>query len=89
MESEKILDEYTQNLYQIRQHYRKLHYVNLQPISADDYYDSLLDRDEYKPPKDRTQKEATIDAGITISLRIKSFINKDAKKELYEKSQSY
>lgn len=65
----------------------RLHYIDLQAHTSDEYYDSLKDWREMKPFKAPKKKYANQDAGISFWLRVKAFFNGDAKSELEMKKK--
>ncbi len=89
MDPDEILEEYMKEVRQIRRYYMKLHYVDLNIYTADQYYDSLLDDSYFQPPKDTTVERANEQAGLSpISagmLKFKSWFSEEAKAELSEK----
>lgn len=65
----------------------RLHYINLQAHTSDEYYDSLKDWREMEPFKEPKKKYSNQDAGISFWLRVKAFFNGDAKSELETKKK--
>lgn len=66
---------------------RRLHFINLQPCTPEEYYNSLKDWSEMEPFKEPKKKYINKDAGISFGLRIKAFFSVAAKAELDEKKK--
>ena len=66
---------------------RRLHFINLQPCTAEDYYNSLKDWSEIEPFKKPKKKYVNKEAGIFWGLRIKAFFSVAVKVELDEKKK--
>lgn len=66
---------------------RNLHTVNLQPHTPDEYYNTLKDWREMESFIKPKKKYANQEAGISFSLRVKSFFNTKAKSELEIKKE--
>lgn len=66
---------------------RRLHFINLQPCTAEDYYNSLKDWSEMEPFKKPKKKYVNKEAGIFGGLRIKAFFSVAVKVELDEKKK--
>lgn len=85
------LDNKKQEAFEIereaKQYFRNLHIVNLQPVTTDDYYESLKDRSSPRRYKNPKRSWADKDAGITAGLKFKALFNADAKKELSAKKE--
>lgn len=71
----------------IRNYFHRLHYIDLQPHTPEEYYDTLKDWGEFKPFKEPKIRDAYKDAGITFGLRVKALFSSDAKAELEKKSK--
>ena len=56
----------------------ELHYINLNPLTPDQYYDTLFTFKEMKPFKAPKKTLANRDDGISLGLRIKSLFNSEA-----------
>ena len=65
----------------------RLHYIDLQAHTSDEYYDSLKDWREMESFKAPKKKYANQDAEISFWLRVKAFFNGDAKSELETKKK--
>ena len=85
------LEQKNQEAHQIdsanKRYFQRLHYINLQAHSSDEYYDSLKDwreMDSFKEPK---KKYADQDAGISFGLRVKALFSRDSKSELETKKK--
>lgn len=65
----------------IRNYFHRLHYIDLQPHTPEEYYDTLKDWGEFKPFKEPKIR----DAGITFGLRVNALFSSDAKAELGKK----
>jgi len=63
----------------------RLHYLDLNPFNADVYYEQKKDWSRFVEPKDRSQREAERDAGITHFLKLKKWVSESAFKEYKEK----
>lgn len=68
-----------------RQYYNSLHYVDLNPINVDDYYESLKDWSRFKEPRDTGRKDAEKNSGISILLKFKAWFSETSKSELDKK----
>lgn len=66
---------------------RRLHFINLQPCTPEDYYNSLKDWSEMEPFKKPKKKYVNKEAGVFLGLRIKAFFSVVAKVELDEKKK--
>lgn len=69
------------------EYYGSLHYVNLNTVNADAYYDSLKDRSEFKEPRDKSRKNAEKDSGISVFLKFKAMFSETSKNELGNKKK--
>lgn len=68
-----------------RQYYDRLHFIELQPLNAIAYYESLKDWSRFREPKDTSHKEAEKDSGISFFLKVKAFFSQKPKSELNDK----
>jgi hypothetical protein len=84
---EEIVDERNMALSKQREYYEHIQYEDINPLDPDTYYESLIDRSEFKAPRDNSERNAARDAGINIFLQFKSWFSKDAKRELMEKKR--
>lgn len=66
---------------------RRLHFINLQPCTPEDYYNSLKDWSEMESFKKPKKKYVNKEAGVFWGLRIKAFFSVVAKVELDEKKK--
>lgn len=84
---EKIKLEKRNRTFEYRDYLRHLHTAGLISCSVEGYYDSLKDRQSF--PHFRGPKKAIFNkkAGITLRLKLKSFIFSKAKKELANRKQ--
>lgn len=66
---------------------RRLHFINLQPCTPEDYYNSLKDWSEMESFKKLKKKYVNKEAGVFLGLRIKAFFSVVAKVEFDEKKK--
>ena len=66
---------------------QKLHYINLQPHTPDEYYSTLKDWREMASFKEPKKKYANQEVGISFWLKIKAFFNEQIKAELEAKKK--
>ena len=69
----------------IRDYFHRLHYIDLQPHTPEEYYETLKDWDEFEPFKGPKIRDAYKHAGISLGLRMKALFSSDAKAELGKK----
>jgi hypothetical protein len=79
---EKTKNESRELTFRYRDYLRHLHTLDLIPCSVDSYYDSLKDRQTFPYYKEPKKAISNKKAGITLRLKLKSFIFSKAKKEL-------
>lgn len=65
-----------------KKYFQNLHIVELQPYTPDKYYDTQKDWSEMEAFKEQKKKYTNQNAGISFTLRVKSFFNNVAKTEL-------
>lgn len=70
-----------------KRYFQRLHYVNLQVHSPDEYYHFLKDWREMEPFKEPRKIYANQNAGISFGLRVKALFSGDAKSELETKKK--
>lgn len=82
------IDERNNALFNQRRYYDSLHYVDLYPINASEYYEGLKDRSRFKEPKDKSHKDAEKDLGISRFLKLMALFFESSKFELNKKRVS-
>lgn len=83
--AEQIVAEQTAILHNLRLYYRDLYRADLYPLDPDAYFDRRLDRETYRAPKDRSEKLAAKEAGITQLLKLQALFSKSAQDELNDR----
>jgi len=76
----------------IKKYFTGLHYIDLQPLNPDEFYENEKRKAMKNGPKIPTRKDSQKDAGITLWLKIKSYFSEDARKKrnvLEEKAEEY
>lgn len=68
-----------------RRYYDSLHFNDLYPFNADDYYDGLKDLSKFKEPSNTIRKDAEKDSGISKFLKFKAWFSDSSKAELEDK----
>lgn len=71
-----------------KQYRLKLHCIDLNPVTPEEYYDSLKDRREMEKFREPPKMQANKEAGISFPLKVKSIFDDGAKKELNKKKQA-
>lgn len=87
----RYLEQRHQEAYQIdsenKNYSHRLHYINLNPHTPDEYYNTLKDWREMEPFKEPKKKYANQEVGISFWLRVKAFFNGKVKSELEAKKK--
>lgn len=76
---------------EVREYFNRLHYIYLQPLSPDEYYDSLKDKSKMKPYKEPKKRDAEKEAGLPwfskLWLYVRVHFSSKAKSELETKEK--
>ena len=83
--ADEIIAEQMGALRNLTDYYSVLHFVDLHPQHPEDYFEQMLDRSSFRPPKDKSRRYAEKDAGISLFLKARAFVSKAAKDDLKER----
>ncbi|MCI1646462.1 MAG: hypothetical protein LKI67_10615 [Olsenella sp.] len=84
--ADDIIAEQTTALDNLMAYYGDLHRADLVCLDPDDYFDRQLDLKPFKEPKDKSKRQASKDAGVTLLLQLHSVFSKEAKARLAERT---